>query len=127
MKRLALFIIAIIILTYFIPIKSADSPPVKREWTKVDSKAYAKDRLHAWENKQWKCLDRLWTKESQWNSKAYNTVKVMGRNAGGIPQILGMSPHTKPTDQIDRGLNYIIYRYGTPCKALYFHERNWWY
>lgn len=127
MKRLALFIIAVFILTYFIPIKSADSPPIKREWTKVDSKAYARDKLSAWETKQWKCLDELWHKESRWDSKAYNTIKVMGRNAGGIPQILGMSPNAKPTDQIDRGLDYIIYRYGTPCKALQFHERNWWY
>lgn len=115
------------ILTYFIPIKSVDSPPIKREWTKVDSKAYARDKLSEWETKQWKCLDKLWHKESRWDSKAYNTIKVMGRNAGGIPQILGMSPDTKPTDQIDRGLDYIEYRYGTPCKALHFHERNWWY
>lgn len=127
MKRLALFIVAVFILTYFMPIKTADSPRIKHTWTKVDSKAYAKDRLSAWENKQWKCLDKLWTKESHWKSDAYNTVKVMGRNAGGIPQLLGMSPKIPPTDQIDRGLDYIIYRYGTPCKALYFHERNWWY
>lgn len=127
MRRLALFIIAIIILTYFIPIKTADSPPVKHKWTKVDSKSYARDKLSAWEVKQWKCLDKLWTKESHWDSKAYNTVKVMGRNAGGIPQLLGMSPSVKPTDQIDRGLDYIMYRYGTPCKALYFHEKKWWY
>lgn len=127
MKRLALFIVAMFILTYFIPIKSVDSPTIKREWTKVDSKAYARDKLSEWETKQWKCLDKLWHKESRWDSKAYNTIKVMGRNAGGIPQILGMSPDTKPTDQIDRGLDYIEYRYGTPCKALHFHERNWWY
>jgi hypothetical protein len=127
MKRLALFIIAIFILTYFIPINKVDSPTIKREWTVQDSKAYAKDRLSVWNTKHWKCLDKLWTKESQWDSKAYNTIKVMGRNAGGIPQILGMSPDTKPTDQIDRGLSYIAYRYGTPCRALHFHERNWWY
>ncbi len=127
MKRLALFIVAMFILTYFIPINKVDSPTIKREWTKQDSKAYAQDRLSVWRNKQWNCLDKLWTKESHWDSKAYNPVKVMGRNAGGIPQILGMSPDSKPTDQIDRGLDYIVYRYGTPCKALHFHERNWWY
>jgi hypothetical protein len=127
MRRLGLFILAMFILTYFIPINKADSPKMKHHWSKKDSKAYARDRLSAWETKQWECLNTLWTKESHWESDAYNTVKVMGRNAGGIPQILGMSPHTKPTDQIDRGLDYIAYRYGTPCKALLFHERNWWY
>lgn len=127
MRRLALFIIAMIVLTFFMPIKSTNSPPVKHKWTKVDSKSYAKDKLSEWEAKQWKCLDKLWTRESHWESNAYNTMKVMGRNAGGIPQLLGMSPKTPPTEQIDRGLDYIIYRYTTPCRALHFHKKNWWY
>jgi hypothetical protein len=127
MRRLGLFIIAVFILTYFIPINPADSPKVKHKWDTKDSKAYARDVVSAWEIKQWKCLEELWTKESHWKSDAYNEVKVMGRNAGGIPQILGMSPELKATDQIDRGMDYIEYRYITPCRALQFHERKGWY
>lgn len=122
-----LFLIAIIALTYFVPIDKVESPKVKHKWDTMDSKAYARDKLSAWETKQWKCLDKLWTRESNWRHDAYNKTKVMGLNAGGIPQLLGLSPISKPTYQIDRGLDYIMYRYTTPCRALRFHKKNWWY
>jgi hypothetical protein len=98
-----------------------------REWTTDDSKFYARESLLAWQHNQWLCLDKLWTKESNWRHEAYNKVKVMGKNAGGIPQILGLSPDTNPTEQIDRGLDYISYRYGTPCRAWKFWQKNRWY
>jgi tRNA(Met) C34 N-acetyltransferase TmcA len=88
---------------------------------------YARDSLLSWEHNQWLCLDKLWTKESNWRHEAYNKQKVMGKNAGGIPQILGLSPNTNPTEQIDRGLDYISHRYGTPCKAWKFWQKNGWY
>ena len=96
-------------------------------WTAEDSKAYAKDVVNAWSDKQFACLEKLWTKESNWRPEAYNDVKVMGKNAGGIPQILGMSPSTPPTQQIERGFKYIMYRYTTPCHAWRFHQKNGWY
>jgi hypothetical protein len=61
------------------------------------------------------------------NMNAYNKVKVMGKNAGGIPQILGLDPRTPAPLQIDRGMKYIIHRYGTPCMAWKFHQRKGWY
>ena len=100
---------------------------VERTWTKEDSKAYAKDAVNAWAHKQFVCLASLWGKESAWKHDAYNPEKVMGKNAGGIPQLLGLSPLTPPTIQIDRGLAYIMYRYETPCKAWAFHKKNRWY
>ena len=81
----------------------------------------------AWQQNQWECLDKLWTKESNWRHDAYNEVKVMGKNAGGIPQILGLSPNTNPTDQIDRGIAYVVHRYGTPCMAWKHWQKNGWY
>jgi hypothetical protein len=126
MKRFILLLIAIYALLGITSMHHAKDEPV-RVWTKKDSKAYAKDKLLAWEENQYRCLDKLWSKESNWRPEAYNKHKVMGRNAGGIPQILGMSPKTAPTEQIDRGIAYIIYRYSTPCKALRFHEKKGWY
>ena len=102
--------------------------PVKtREWKVADSKAYAKDVVQAWADNQYLCLEKLWHKESNWRPEAYNTIKVMGKNAGGIPQILGMSTQTPAPLQIDRGFGYIMHRYGTPCTAWRFHERKGWY
>lgn len=96
-------------------------------WTVEDSKGYAYDRLSVWRDKQMSCLSKLWGKESAWNPEAYNKIKVMGRNAGGIPQLLGLDPATPPTQQIDRGLEYIFHRYETPCEAWKFFKKNNWH
>jgi len=77
--------------------------------------------MKIWDSKkQFVCLSQLWGKESGWNPRAYNRTKVGGKNAGGIPQILGLSPKLHYTIQIDRGLKYITHRYDTPCKAWAF-------
>jgi hypothetical protein len=99
----------------------------ERVWVVEDSKAYAQDVILAWANNQYECLDKLWTQESNWRSEAYNKIKVMGKNAGGIPQILGLDPDTPAPLQIDRGFAYIMHRYGTPCMAWKFHEQKGWY
>ena len=106
---------------------SVDKMPQSREWVVEDSKAYAQDVVLAWANNQYQCLDKLWTQESNWRSEAYNKIKVMGKNAGGIPQILGLDPRTPAPLQIDRGFAYIMHRYSTPCMAWKFHERKGWY
>ena len=100
---------------------------VQTSWSKVDSKAYARDKLSAWQDKQWSCLNSLWAKESAWNPKAFNSVRVMGKHAGGIPQLLGLDPDTPAPRQIERGLDYIYYRYGTPCEAWIFFKKNGWH
>lgn len=90
----------------------------------MDSKAYARDQLVKWTNRQWSCLAKLWGKESAWNPRAYNKQKVLGKNAGGIPQLLGLDPKVPATRQIERGLAYIYHRYDTPCNAWKFFKKN---
>lgn len=121
--------IVVLILGITVRPVAVSEPPVKvvHTWTKQDSKAYAKDSLNDWAHKQYKCLTSMWGKESAWKHTAVNPEKVMGKHAGGIPQLLGMSPTTPPTIQIDRGLDYIYHRYGTPCEAWKFHKKNGWY
>lgn len=127
-RALALFLIAISLYTLLL-INKVESPSksVVHVWTKADSKAYAKDSVNDWAHKQYVCLASLWGKESAWEQDAINREKVMGKFAGGIPQLLGMSPATPPTIQIDRGLDYIYNRYITPCKAWEFHKKHGWY
>lgn len=127
MKKFMLFLILIFTFFGVTHTGKAEVSPQKRVWTVHDSKAYARDIMLRHNDNQFKCLEKLWTKESNWRSNAYNKIKVMGKNAGGIPQILGMSPDIPATRQIDRGFAYIIYRYGSPCQALKFHERKGWY
>jgi len=129
-KKLIVFIV--IVASIYIFNNSRVSPtedklPVDRVWVVEDSKAYAHDVVLAWASNQYECLDKLWTQESNWRSEAYNKIKVMGKTAGGIPQILGLDPKTPAPVQIDRGFAYIMHRYGTPCMAWKFHERKGWY
>jgi hypothetical protein len=94
------------------------------DWSVEDSKAYALDQLLDWHYKEYRCLVKLWGKESAWRPEAFNKIKVMGKNAGGIPQLLGLDPKTPPTIQIDRGLKYIYHRYDTPCNAWAFFQKK---
>lgn len=107
--------------------QSSNAKKVVRVWDKASSLAYARDQIEVFAEKQFACLENLWGKESAWDPHAYNLVKSMGMNAGGIPQLLGMSPRINPAKQIDRGLVYISYRYGTPCIAWRHEQRKGWY
>jgi len=86
---------------------------------------------YQWGEEQYSCLNKLWTKESNWNYKARN--KVSG--AHGIPQalpatkmeIVGTDWRTNPVTQITWGLKYISERYDTPCKAWSKFKRSRWY
>lgn len=130
LELILLLIVALFISMTAVGIQKNTKPkatPIVQAWTKADSKAYANDQLLEWQQNQYQCLVKLWTKESNWRPEAYNKQKVMGKNAGGIPQLLGLDPSTPATLQIDRGLSYIMYRYGTPCMAWKFFQRHNYY
>ena len=73
-------------------------------------------------SRQYLCLEKLWTRESQWNPKAKNKHST----AYGIPQLLKLKIKD-PYLQIDAGLKYITHRYNKPCKALAFHLKHGYY
>lgn len=85
----------------------------------LSAKEFAKYKL---QNKvQFRCLIKLYSKESAWNPKAVNGPHY------GIPQ--GRSIYLKtasPIDQVRWGIRYIENRYHTPCKAYkHFTRYNW--
>ena len=71
--------------------------------------------------KEFKCLDKLYTKESNWRPEAKNG------SHHGIPQ--GRSQYLARVDgykQVQWGLNYIGHRYGEPCIALqHWKDKGW--
>lgn len=73
-------------------------------------------------SKEFICVDRLWTKESQWNPKASNPTST----AYGIPQLLKLK-EKDPYKQIDLGIKYIHKRYGTACNAWAFFRAKGYY
>jgi hypothetical protein len=113
---------------------SAVSRQVELARTPLGAKKVAKSILmdeYGFTEKEYKCLNSLWTQESNWNYKSRN--KKSG--AHGIPQALPASKmnvvstdwRTNPVTQIRWGLRYISIRYETPCKAWAKHKRNNWY
>jgi hypothetical protein len=113
---------------------SAVSRQVELARTPYGAKKVAKSILldeYGYGEKQYICLNSLWTKESNWNYKARN--KKSG--AHGIPQALPASKmsvistdwRTNPVTQIRWGLRYISIRYETPCNALAKHKRSNYY
>jgi hypothetical protein len=73
-------------------------------------------------SRQYLCLEKLWTRESQWNPLADNKQST----AYGIPQLLKLKTKD-PYEQIDLGLKYIAARYSNPCRALAFHLKHGYY
>jgi len=113
---------------------SSVSRQVELARTPLGAKKVAKSILlneYGFSEKEYKCLNRLWTKESHWNYKARN--KSSG--AHGIAQALPASKmnvvstdwRINPVTQIRWGLRYISIRYETPCKALAKHKRSNYY
>ncbi|MBF8190414.1 transglycosylase SLT domain-containing protein [Nonomuraea sp. K274] len=84
-----------------------------------------------WTTAQFRCLERLWARESGWNHRAGNRYS----GAYGIPQALpahkmassGRDWRTNPRTQIKWGLTYIKQRYGQPCRAWAHFQSHHWY
>ncbi len=100
------------------------SRQVEMARTPIGAKKVAKVILaekYGFGDTQYSCLNKLWTKESNWNYKARN--KRTG--AHGIPQAypakkmatVATDWRTNPVTQIRWGLRYISIRYETPCAA----------
>ncbi|MEU0571403.1 transglycosylase SLT domain-containing protein [Nonomuraea sp. NPDC005983] len=110
---------------------SAKPRPVLRPADR--NKGFALDQVvqRAWSYEEFRCLDNLWTRESNWNHRAYNS----SSGAYGIPQALpggkmrgaGRDWRSNPETQIRWGLSYIKGRYGRPCGAWgHFRSHNWY-
>jgi Transglycosylase SLT domain len=107
----------------------AQAKKTRAQKNKAIAKAMVKKR--GWSNRQYKCLVKLWQRESSWNHKARNP----SSGAYGIAQALpgrkmrsaGKDWRTNPKTQIKWGLRYIKGRYGTPCRALSHSNSRGWY
>jgi hypothetical protein len=93
------------------------------------------ERARAWlrertSDRQFRCLHVLWDNESNWRVRA-------GDPSGtyGIPQAYpgykmasaGSDWRRNATTQVRWGLGYVRDRFGRPCEALAFQNRNGWY
>lgn len=81
--------------------------------------------------REWICLDNLWTQESQWNPDAQNPESTAYGIAQFIDQTWKQTGIDKTDDakkQIDAGLIYIEQRYKeSPCLAWEHSQRKGFY
>jgi hypothetical protein len=80
-----------------------------------------------WTGRQWACLWSLWWRESNWRPGAQNPTST----AYGVAQFLdktwatvGARKTADPAGQIRAGLTYVEQRYGTPCSAWAFWQKQ---
>jgi hypothetical protein len=75
-------------------------------------------------HKEYMCVNKLWTKESNWNPLSKNKKS----SAKGIPQLLKLTTND-PYLQIDLGIKYLRSRYknGGGCEALNFFLTKGYY
>ena len=82
--------------------------------------------LLKYNQKQFKCLNYIFSKESAWNPSAVN--KSVKPYAYGIPQlrskyIVGKSAYT----QVEMGVKYVTHRYKSACNAKkHWLSRKWY-
>jgi len=113
LRRVGRGVLVAIGITLFTP-AYADAPYRAKQLTIKEYAAVLVD-----DKTQMSCLGKLYGKESAWNWKA---------NSGshwGIPQ--GRSEYLRDAtaeEQVRWGLKYIDNRYGSPCKAWEFFQRN---
>jgi hypothetical protein len=109
-------------LCLFVSSLSLQTLPTQANTNAIDAyKIYAHIKVGSY--KEFVCLEKLWTKESNWRPKAKNKLST----AYGIPQLLKMK-ETNPYKQIDLGLRYIDKRYkGNACAAWQHWRSKGWY
>ncbi|WP_328749246.1 MULTISPECIES: transglycosylase SLT domain-containing protein [unclassified Streptomyces] len=96
--------------------------------TVSSAQSFARSRLSS---AQYSCLRKVVDHESGWNHLAVNS----SSGAYGLFQALpgskmasaGTDWRTNPLTQMRWGLSYMSNRYGSPCGAWYFWQKNGWY
>jgi len=115
-KRIARVVALVIGISLFLPVEQVSNA---QYLPTINPKTYAKWQMST---KEFRCLNKLWSKESRWNHEADNPQS----SAYGIPQLLKMT-ETDPLKQVDLGIKYIKHRYDNACKAWSFHKKRNWY
>lgn len=107
------------------PTVTEQKPKVKLPKRKVSLRTYvtSRSRAEGWGAKQFSCLNEILWRESSWTLTSDNP----NSSAYGLFQLLKLKPGTSREKQVTLGFKYIKHRYGTPCKALAFHNKHGWY
>lgn len=94
-------------------------------------KVYAFERvLNRWGDEQWFYFNDLIKRESHWDNTEQNpksTAYGLGQFLNSTWEIVGCKKTSNSYKQIDCTIKYIELVYGTPKKAIEFHNKNNFY
>lgn len=118
---------AVLAIVFGIALCSGSASAYAPSWQDMNlsHKRYLLIKLN-YNSKEFKCLNYIFSKESNWNPRAIN--RSVTPHAYGIPQlrspyIVGQSAYK----QIDYGVKYVIHRYKTACAAkAHWLQRKWY-
>ena len=107
-------------LAILLPIYKADSGSIEI----IQPKPYIRSIM---DKEQALCLIKLYGKESAFNRYAIGNIEGK-KQAYGIPQL--KNPEVglmNAIEQVNAGIDYIEYRYGTPCRAYAHYIKKGWH
>lgn len=132
-RRIQILLVAVLSAGFVSVNTSIAQSPLIEPYAYLTPKEYASEIAfveYGWDKTEQKCLRGMWGKESAWDYTA-----ISPTDDYGIPQ-RHMRHNTQeqinaflenPQTQINWGLNYIKERYGSPCEAWAFWQKNRWY
>lgn len=97
---------------------------------KPSVKEYARKMIDTTFPGEWRYFDQLIQRESNWNPVAQNATSTafgLGQFLNSTWKTVGCVKTKDPYIQIDCAVKYVKARYGTPQKAVKFHNRNGFY
>jgi hypothetical protein len=131
-SALVAFGVSIVLIALSLSSKEIDSVSALTKPNYITYKEYAYLKIES--ITQYKCLSKLYGKESAWNPKAVGNLNGTKR-VYGIPQ--GKSEYLRnanPYEQIDWGLSYIAHKFGldhdgyiNACKAFKHWQLKGWH
>jgi hypothetical protein len=108
-------------------IQRADDDTSPKAARRIAKKMVAR---RGWSTKQYRCLVKLWQRESGWRVHAGGPLGSYGipqAHPGSRMASAGRNWRDDATTQIRWGLGYIKGRYETPCRAWRHFQRQNWY
>ena len=100
------------------------SPLEEGQLSSIEPKTYIRSIMS---KDQALCLIKLYGKESAFNRYAIGNIEGK-KQAYGIPQL--KNPEVglmNAVEQVNAGIDYIEYRYGTPCRAYAHYIKKGWH
>jgi len=120
----------VLIISLYVSTTKVIAEPLEIE-NSQNIKVYAFEQvLNRWGDEQWSYFNDLIKRESHWDNEEQNsksTAYGLGQFLNSTWDMVGCKKTSNSYKQIDCTIEYISMVYGTPQKAIKFHNKNNYY